>query len=567
MIEKINLNSYWKFLTDPCDSGRSKNWFKSIPEGVSEIYVPSCWNECDDEWYHYEGVAWYFKKFLYKDNKNIKRNTLFFYGVNYSCEIWLNGKPAGAHTGGFTPFEIDVTGLLKRDGENFIAVRVDNTMTASTVPPIGVDWFNFGGIFREVFLQGTGEGRFDDVYVTTKISGDINIRVQLEDRIKQAGDRIRIVVRDDDMLDPVIDRYDEVSADEMDIALKINEPKLWSTETPFLYRFELSLISNGVVQDRWEHRIGIREFSIKNRRILLNGKPIMMRGYSKHEEYPNFGRTFSKDIIRKDYEICKKGNANFLRLCHYPHHLYEYELASEMGFVVLAETPNGNFIKLHFEDKDILENAVNQTKEMLKYLKNETCIIFWNLFMESATNEPGAMEFIPGYIRLVKDIDPTRLTIHASLIPLDDPAANYFDVIGINYWSGWYYGETIEEGSEYLDKIGAKYSDKPVVMTSGGWEGIYGFHSYNRNEKWSEEEQAKYLTEVSRMYISKDYTVGEIIWTFNDFRVSPWILDNSGRWTLRPMELNHKGVVDYFRRPKLSYFAMQKVFKEWDDKK
>jgi beta-glucuronidase len=238
-----------------------------------------------------------------------------------------------------------------------------------------------------------------------------------------------------------------------------------------------------------------------------------------------------------------------------------------MGFVVLAETPNGNFRKLHFEDRDILANTVNQTKEMLKYYKNETCIIFWNLFMESETNEPAAINFIPGYIKLVKDTDPSRLTIHASLIPLNDPVAAYFDVIGINYWSGWYYGETIEEGSAYLDKIGAKYPDKPVVITSGGWEGIYGFHSYNRNEKWSEEDQAKYLTEVSRMYISKDYTVGEIIWTFNDFRVSPWVLANSGRWALRPMELNHKGVVDYFRRPKLSYFAMQKVFKEWDDKK
>ncbi len=567
MIDKFSLNSYWKFALDKQDQGKAKDWHKSMPKDVSDIYVPACWNECDDEWYHYEGVAWYFKKFIFKENKAVKKNVLFFYGVNYSCEVWLNGQFAGSHVGGFTPFEIDVTKLLKQNEENFLTVRVDNTMTKTTVPPIGVDWFNFGGIFRDVCIYGTGESRFDDIYVTTKINGNVNIKVKLEDYSANNSGEIRVRVEDRDYVAPIIEKDEVIPGDEFSIKLNIPNPKLWSPDSPFLYDFSLALVVNGKVQDTWEHKIGIREYSIKDRRILLNGKPIMLRGYSKHDEYPLMGRTFHKDLVRKDYELCKNGNANFLRLCHYPHHLSEYELASEFGFIVMAEMPNVNFTKDMFDSKEILENAVNQTKETLKYYKNETCIMFWSLFIECKTNEPTAIEFIPDYIKMIKETDPSRFTIHASLIPLDDPAAQYFDIAGINYWSGWYYGETIEEGSEYLDKIAAKYPDKPVVMTSGGWEGIYGFHSHTRHEKWSEEEQVKYLEDVSRLYMTKDYCVGEIIWTFNDFRVSPWCISKTGRWTQRPMELNHKGVMDYFRRPKLSYFAMQKVFKEWDDKK
>jgi beta-glucuronidase len=152
---------------------------------------------------------------------------------------------------------------------------------------------------------------------------------------------------------------------------------------------------------------------------------------------------------------------------------------------------------------------------------------------------------------------------------MQDNTYDYFDIVGINYWNGWYFGQTIEEGKVFLDDIAKNYPDKPVIITSGGWEGIYGYHSYKKNEFWSEEQQAQYLEDMTNLYLSKDYIVGEIIWTFNDFRTSPWYVKEKGsnRFMLRPMELNHKGVVDSFRRPKLAYYKMQEVFKKWNDKK
>ncbi len=567
MIEKISLNSYWKFATDREDEGRNKGWQASIPAEAEDIWVPSCWNEHREELYHYEGVAWYFKKFFFKRGEGIKRNVLFFYGVNYKCEIWLNGRPAGSHTGGFTPFEIDVTGLLTEDGENLLVLRVDSALNDMTSPPLGVDWFNYGGIFREVYLNGTGEAWLEDITVLTEISGKVTIRLDIGNFSNGGEYELETEIFDACRLNTVHSSERKLSNPSGAFSVSISNPRLWSSADPFMYEFRLVLKRSGAVTDRWEHKIGIREFSIKDRKIFLNGEPIFLRGYSKHEEYPMHGRTYCKDIVRKDYEICRQGNANFARLCHYPHDLREYETASEMGFLVIAEVPNVNFKKEQFLNSELMDLAVNQLRETIKYYKNETCIMFWSLFIECKTYEDAAVDFVPRYIKLAKELDASRYAIHASDIPEQDRTYEYFDVIGVNYWFGWYAGDSIEGGSALMDRIAARYPDKPMIMTSGGWEGIYGYHSYRSATYWSEERQADYLEKLTEMYIQKEYIVGEIIWTFNDFRVSPWVVDGKSKWPARPMELNHKGVVDYYRRPKLSYYRQQEAFRKWDTRR
>ena len=279
------------------------------------------------------------------------------------------------------------------------------------------------------------------------------------------------------------------------------------------------------------------------------------------------GRTFSCDLAKKDYDMLRRGNCNFLRLCHYPHHLKEYEIAkSETGFLAIAEVPNLNFTKEYFAMKEIQDNSINQLMEMIKYYKNETCIAFWSLFIECRTDEAESIDFVKSYINMTKQLDPTRITIHASVHPVEDKTYDYFDVVGVNYWSGWYNGETIEEGGRMLDRIAMRYPDKPIIITSGGWEGIPGFHSFKTRTKWSEEDQADYLHDLTEMYQSKEYIAGEIVWTFHDFRTMPWIDEQKewqrGFWVIRPMEMNFKGVVDMYRRPKQAYYTLQETFKE-----
>ncbi len=567
MLKEMTLKSYWKFKPDRADEGLANHWDKSIPDGTEDIWVPSCWNELREDLFEYEGIAWYFKRFVFESMEDVDRYILFFNGVNYKCRIWVNGAEAGAHTGGFTPFEIDITGFLALNAENTITVRVDSTITDMTSPPIGVDWFNYGGIFRDVSIIGTGASWIDDVTVITKMDGCVSLSVDIGNFNADNIYSIHVSVKDKDVYGPIYNITESVQSSRKNMRLAIQNPKLWSPDSPFLYDFKVSLSRNGKLVDEWEHRIGVREFSIKDRKVLLNGKVIYLKGYSKHEEYPVTGRTFSYDILRRDYELCKKGGANFLRLCHYPHHLKEYEIASESGMLVIAEVPNVNFKKEQFSNPELLELANRQMKETIKYYKNETCIMFWSLFIECKTYEDAAVDFVPKYIKLAKELDPTRFTVHASDIPTEDRTYEYFDVVGVNYWLGWYNGHSIEEGGAMMDKIAARYPEKPVLMTSGGWEAIYGNHSCKAQLKWSEEAQAEYLESLVDLYVSKDYIVGQIVWTFNDFRVSAWVIDGVARWPSRPMGINHKGALDLYRRPKLSYYRLQEAFKKWDAKK
>lgn len=566
MLKEMSLNSYWKFKPDEADEGLKNNWNENVPGDTEDIWVPSCWNELREELFEYEGIAWYFKKFVFEKMEDVDRYMLFFYGVNYRCRIWVNGREAGAHTGGFTPFEVDITGLLVLNGKNVITVRVDSAITNMTSPPIGVDWFNYGGIFRDVSIAGTGASWIDDITVVTKMDGNVRLSVDVGNYNADNDYSINVLVKDREKCGSICNISESVQNGKKAVELTVQNPKLWSPDNPFLYDFEVSLTCNNKLADVWTHRIGIREFSIENRKILLNNEVIYLRGYSKHEEYPLTGRTFSFDILRRDYELCKKGNANFLRLCHYPHHLKEYEIASETGMLVIAEVPNVNFKKEQFLNPELLELANQQMRETIKYYKNETCIMFWSLFIECKTYEDAAVDFVPKYIKLAKDLDPTRFTVHASDIPTEDRTYEYFDVVGVNYWFGWYSGHTIEEGGRLMDKIAARYPDKPMLMTSGGWEGIFGYHSYKGGLKWSEESQADYLESLVDLYVAKDYIVGQIVWTFNDFRVSAWIIDGGARWPSRPMGINHKGVLDLYRRPKLSYYRLQEAFKKWDVK-
>ncbi len=570
MLKSISLNSYWKLMTCKEDEGLSQGWNEAIPQGAEDIWVPSCWNEWKPEMRNYDGVAWYFKEIVIAREENIERYVLFFHGVNYRCDVWVNGQRAGAHIGGSSPFEFDITALIRWGEKNLIAVRVDSRVDAFSIPPAGVDWYNYGGIFRDVCLLGTGADFFEDVTVVTRMSGEVTIEVENGCFDPSAAYSMTVRVEDTEALSDVFRGEYALTAEKTTVRFPIPQPKLWSLERPFLYSFELVLRQNGAIVDQWRHRIGIREFSIKDRKIWINGDPVMLRGYSKHEEYPLHARTFVEAIVRKDYDLLKQGGCNFARLCHYPHHLGEYAIASELGVAVIAEVPNLNFTPEHFLREDVRENAVNQMKELIKYYKNETCIMFWSLFIECRTDAEEAVDFVPAYIEMVKALDPTRLTIHASIRPTIDKTYDYFDVVGVNYWTGWYNGETVEEGSAVLDLIASRYPEKPMIMTSGGWEAIPGLHAYRAEVKWSEESQEAYLDRVTRMYQSKDYIVGQILWTFNDHRVMPWLDADKdwykGWWTQRPAEMNFKGVLDYYRRPKLAYYRLQDTFKKWDDR-
>ena len=193
--------------------------------------------------------------------------------------------------------------------------------------------------------------------------------------------------------------------------------------------------------------------------------------------------------------------------------------------------------------------------------------MFWSLFIECETDLVSTRGFVKAMVDATRELDDTRLVVMASNRPLTDVSYDLFDVVGVNYWSGWYEGESIPDGIHFLATMARKYPNKPLLITSHGWEGWFGERRAQEKTPWSEDLQADYLTKIADIYMSYKNIVGEIVWTFSDFRVSNWndvsIQEQNLAYLGRPLLVNHKGMVDYYRRPKIAYFSMKEKFAEW----
>jgi 6-phosphogluconolactonase/glucosamine-6-phosphate isomerase/deaminase len=575
MINRIDLTGWWHIKFDERDEGKALGWTAARPEGCRTINVPSCWNEVFAEYHTYDGTAWYFKEIAPDPEELAERVTLCFEGANYRCEVFVNGEPIGAHEGGFTCFSFDVTGALRAGEVNRLAVRVNGEHDEWTLPPEGVDWFNWNGIFRAVYLETTRSAFIEDYAIKTKMDGRVSVEAVLENGgeageyqfvatvCDQAGLR---VVRQERVLHLA---GGQTAPERVDFA--IPNPRLWNLGDGYLYRVSLELTSaDGRLCDRVEKRFGIREFGISGQKILINGQEVKLVGCSKHDEYPMTARAVTREQLVKDYDLLRQMNANFVRLAHYPHNRLEHELLNELGMVAISEAPLVFLHKTQMTSEATLEKAKRVLAEMIRSEKNETCVMFWSLFIECDTHLPAARKFVSEIIEITKALDDTRIVVMASIRPLEDVTYDQFDVIGVNYWEGWYRNAPVEQAVEWLSRMAERFPDRPLLITSHGWEGMYGVRSYAEKVRWSEDLQSDYLSQVADVYSSFKNIVGEIVWTFADFRVSDWedsfhVTLHRPRYLERPVRTNHKGMVDFYRRPKSTYYVMRDKFARWQE--
>jgi hypothetical protein len=241
-----------------------------------------------------------------------------------------------------------------------------------------------------------------------------------------------------------------------------------------------------------------------------------------------------------------------------------------MGFASISEIPLVYLHEKQMTSEQMLEKAKRTFLEAFQREKNETNIMFWSLFIECDTHLEANKRFVKDLIDYVRSLDDTRFLVMASLRHLEDLAYNYFDVIGVNYWEGWYRSQSLQTGAEWFKTMASRYTNRPLLVTSHGWEGLYGHRNADTSVYWSEDLQARYLAKAADLYMDSMNIVGEIVWTFADFYVSNW-LDAAHphlyrmRYLERPGEMNNKGLVDHFRRPKIAYFTMREKFLEWKD--
>ena len=516
------------------------------------LWVPGDWNSQDNKLLYYEGTIWYRRLFDYKKSTE-NRVYIHFGAVNYESDIYLNGKKLGKHIGGFTPFNYEVTDLLKPQG-NSLVVKVDNKRKREAVPTLNTDWWNYGGITREVTLVEVPKTFIQDYLVQLKKakSNEIAGYVQLNGTANQQIVKIDI---------PELKISTETKTDSTGKATFSIQSKnivYWSPENPKLYNVEISC-NNSRINDK----IGFRTIETKGTDILLNGKSIFLRGICIHEENAQWGgRAYSEADAQMLLNSAKEMNCNYVRLAHYPHSETMIRKADEMGILVWEEDPV--YWTILWENPATYANAKQQLTDVITRDKNRACVIIWSMANETPVSK-SRTEFLKNLANHARNLDNTRLIsaaleVHGSASNpneriVEDPFAEYVDIVNFNQYVGWYDGLP-----EKCDSItwSIKYN-KPVMISEFGGSALQGMHG-DIQTRFTEEYQEDLYFRTKNMLSKIPQFRGVSPWILYDFRSPKRLLPNiQDGW-------NRKGVIGQNGTKKKAFYVLQKWYEELKQK-
>jgi beta-glucuronidase len=525
--DHVSLDGTWHYIMDPYENGfynhryeeHANGYFKNLkkknPTDLIEynfdqsptLQVPGDWNTQKPELLWYEGTIWYQRDFKV-DKRQGQRYVLHFGAVNYKAIVYVNGEKVGMHEGGFTAFEFDVTQVLK-NGDNFVVVKADNRRERDQVPTVNTDWWNYGGLTRSVRLLTLPEKHITDYSISLSKGKQNEISGWVEVSGADSSDQVTIGIAE-----LGIQHQIKLNGEKRQSFSIKASPNLWTPGKPKLYNVSLSYDKTS-----FNDRIGFRDIAVKGEDILLNGKPIFLKGISIHEESAlHDGRAWSRDDARHLLGMAQELGANFVRLAHYPHNEHMVRMADEMGLLVWSEIPV--YWTVEFTKASVYANAENQLREMIGRDKNRASVILWSMANETPISEPR-LEFLRKLAATARGLDNTRLitaaldtsTEDARGKHIDDPLSGVVDVIGINSYCGWY-SKAPAECSKL--RWHSTYN-KPVIMSEFGGGAKAGWHS-DTKDRWSEE----YLVDVYRqnleMIDNMTFIRGMTPWVLKDFR-------------------------------------------------
>ncbi len=450
--ETMSLNGEWNYIVDvqeegyydyrmkPMQWGFFQNAKPQRPEDLIEydfdksptMQIPGDWNTQDERLFFYEGTVWFKRSFQAVPMQEC-RTLLYFGAVNYHCHVWVNGKKAGEHIGGFTPFNFDISDLLI-EGENTVIVKVDNKRHAEDVPTQIFDWWNYGGITRDVMLVKVLPVYLEDynLQLTSLEGRQLAFSVKLNK--PEADHTVTLNIPELKLKKTIKTNADGTAS----ISMKA-KPKLWSPENPKRYQVEITL-DNSTISDS----IGFRMIETRGKQILLNGQPIFLKGISIHEEKTNGGgRANSTEDANTLLSWAKELGCNFVRLAHYPHNEYMVREAERMGIMVWSEIPC--YWTINWKNAKTFENAKQQLTDMIHRDHNRANVIIWSI----ANETPHSAErdaFLSGLAKHARSLDNTRLISMAMEVTgaanyvnrLNDNMNEYVDVVSFNQYIGWY---------------------------------------------------------------------------------------------------------------------------------
>ncbi|MEM7572331.1 MAG: glycoside hydrolase family 2 TIM barrel-domain containing protein [Bacteroidota bacterium] len=572
----ISLNGDWQYAVDRYESYRytfQREPYDSLPasragrdviwkdaqavdrtdrleynwETTGRLHVPGGWNNQQSELFYYEGLIWYRKRFELPSVRVGERVFLYFGAANYRADVYLNGEKVGYHEGGFTPFNFDITDQL-RAGDNSLVVGVDNSRDPAAVPTDVTDWWNYGGLTRDVKLLVVPATHLQDYLIQLDPDNPEKLRgyVQLQGP-DRAGQKVQLLAAELG-LDLALETDDNGRVDfsqSLDGAVKY-----WMPENPHRYQFELILAEETVYD-----RIGLRTIRTEGDQILLNGEPIFLRGICVHEENPlKGGRATGQDDVNLLLDWAEELNANFLRLAHYPHNEYMAREAERRGILLWEEVPV--YWTIDWENPATYAAAERQLTELIARDKNRASVIIWSMANETPELE-ARLDFLRRLAAHARELDDTRL-ISAALFKenladgqrtVSDPFGAYSDIIAFNQYLGWYEGTPeIARTADWIFQ-----EDKPVIVSEFGGGALAGLRGDSLT-RWSEDYQDYLFREQLAMLDRMPQLAGMTPWLLADFRsprrILPRIQDG---W-------NRKGLVGQHGERKLAFYRLQTYY-------
>lgn len=577
--EGLSLNGEWKMVVDPYENGffnyrwepfdqqespDKQSYFLDLKptdrsdrieydfDKAENINVPGDWNTQHEKLYFYEGSVWYRKSFECTPPEGM-RAFVVFGAANYETHAYLNGRKLGSHVGGFTPFQFEITDFL-REGAQSLVVKVDNKRLREGVPTLNTDWWNYGGLTRDVrvffvpqsFIHSYGlslkPGTRDTVILDAWIDNAVTDK------------KLKLVI-------PEMGIDQEFEADEHGHVVAEAQARriyMWSTTSPKLYDVALAY-----GDDHLTDQIGFRTITTEGQDILLNGRPVFLKGISIHEESPlSQARAYSREDAEALLSAAKELGCNMVRLAHYPHNEHMARVADELGIMVWEEIPV--YWTIQWDNPATLSNARNQLRELIHRDRNRASVIIWSMANETPVSE-SRNEFLLKLVEDTRAADPTRLIsaameFHrdpddANRLIVEDPFAEHTDLVSFNQYVGWYHGmpedcANIEWHIPY---------DKPVFISEFGGGAKFGLHG-DRFDRWTEEFQQELYIKTLPMLDKIAGLRGMSPWILFDFR--------SPRRPLPEVQdfYNRKGLLSEKGEKKLAWYVLKDYYTNIDRK-
>ena len=553
MRQIYNFNTKWAFSKEALEAPTT------MPERWNWVNIPHTWNDIDGQDGGndlYRGTAFYAKELEKMDLPKADRYFLEIQGANSSAIVYVNGKKLANHDGGYSTWRVDITDVL--EDKNLFVFEVDNSPN-DRVYPQNADFTFYGGIYRDLNIIAVSESHFDLEYygapgikVTPEVVGE-NAKVEVEVFVKNVKENQKLIYTLKDAEGNVVVEQ-ETLASQTVASLEIENVHLWhGRKDPYLYTAEVYLKSEDEVLDNVSARFGCRTFEIHPENgFILNGEEYPLRGVSRHQDRWGVGNALLKEHHDEDMDLICEVGATTIRLAHYQHDQYFYDLCDERGMVVWAEIP---YISTHMPNGR--ENTISQMKELVVQNYNHPSIVVWGLSNEitiGGEDDPDLVENHRILNDLVHEMDKTRLTTIAcvSMCSMDNEYVQIPDVVSYNHYFGWYGGDTSQNGP-WFDEFHAKHPNIPIGCSEYGCEALNWHTSDPQQGDYTEEYQAYYHEELIKQFFTRKYMWATHVWNMFDFGADA---RNEGGENGQ----NHKGLVTFDRKYKKDSFY---AYKAW----